>query len=200
MTFLFDIGRVLLDFSFEPSLLRLFPADITDHGARMEAMLERKDDFEAGRIPADEYVAWAIKVIGSQVTPEEFNDAWRKIFTPNEPMWECVRKLAADGHRLILFSNTNGIHCPWIFEEYPEFALFKEAVLSYETGFVKPEPGIYQWAIEKHQLVPGEILYIDDLPQNIAAGIEFGFQCHQYDLNNHADFEAWLANHLNPPI
>jgi putative hydrolase of the HAD superfamily len=46
MTFLFDIGRVLLDFSFEPSLARLFPNDATDYSERMEKMLERKDDFE----------------------------------------------------------------------------------------------------------------------------------------------------------
>lgn len=200
MTFLFDIGRVLLDFSFEPSLARLFPTDCPDYDQRMEAMLERKDDFEAGRISAAEYVAWAIEIIGTRITPEEFNDAWRHIFTPNEPMWASVRKLAAEGHRLILFSNTNGIHCPWIFEEYPEFALFKEAVLSFETGFVKPEPGIYQWAIEKHQLIPNEILYIDDLPQNIATGVEFGFNCHQYDLHDHAAFESWLATNLKSKI
>jgi glucose-1-phosphatase len=196
MTFLFDIGRVLLDFSFEPSLSRLFPNDISDHSERMDAMLERKDDFEAGRIPTDEYVAWAIEVIGSKITPEEFNEAWRQIFTPNEPMWACVRKLAAEGHRLILFSNTNGIHCPWVFEEYPEFGFFKEAVLSFETGFVKPEPEIYQWAIDKHQLRPQEVLYIDDLPQNIATGTEFGFNCHQYDLRDHGAFESWLAENL----
>jgi putative hydrolase of the HAD superfamily len=200
MTFLFDIGRVLLDFSFEPSLARLFHNDISDYSERMEKMLERKDDFEAGRIPADEYVAWAIGVIGSKVTPEEFNEAWRQIFTPNEPMWDCVRKLAADGHRLILFSNTNGIHCPWMFGEYPQFSVFKEAVLSFETGFVKPEPEIYQWAIEKHQLIPEEIFYIDDLPQNIATGIEFGFTCHQYDLKDHAAFESWLAKNLKSQI
>jgi len=200
MTFLFDIGRVLLDFSFEPSLSRLFPNDISDHTERMEAMLERKDDFEAGRIPVDEYTSWAIEVIGSEITPGQFRDAWQQIFTPNEPMWACVRKLAADGHRLILFSNTNGIHCPWVFEEYPEFSMFKEAVLSFETGFVKPEPEIYQWAIEKHQLVPQEILYIDDLPQNIATGIEFGFNCHQYDLKDHTAFESWLAENLEAPI
>jgi putative hydrolase of the HAD superfamily len=166
----------------------------------MEAMLERKDDFEAGRIPVDEYVAWAIEVIGSKITPGQFREAWQQIFTPNEPMWACVRKLAADGHRLILFSNTNGIHCPWVFEEYPEFSLFHEAVLSFETGFVKPEPEIYQWAIDKHRLVPQEILYIDDLPQNIATGIEFGFNCHQYDLKDHAAFESWLSNNLKSEI
>jgi putative hydrolase of the HAD superfamily len=108
-------------------------------------------------------------------------------------MWKNVRQLAADGHRLILFSNTNAIHCPWVFEAYPEFSLFSGAVLSFETGFIKPEPPIYQHAIDAHGLVPAETLYIDDLPQNIATGREFGFQCHTYDLRDHASFEKWLS-------
>ncbi|MGL5016682.1 MAG: HAD-IA family hydrolase, partial [Luteolibacter sp.] len=134
------------------------------------------------------------------VTPDEFRHAWRHIFTPNKPMWATVRQLVADGHRLIIFSNTNSIHCPWVFEEYPEFCLFPEAVLSYQTGFVKPEPEIYHHAIRAHGLIPEETLYIDDLPQNIATGRDLGFITWQYDMKDHAAFEKWLAGHLKSQI
>lgn len=193
MTFLFDLGRVLLDFNFEPSLERLFPPGTPDSAARMERLMERKDEFEAGRIDVESYVTWALDVLDTDATPEEFRHAWQQIFTRNEPMWECVRKLAADGHRLIIFSNTNAIHCPWVFEEFPEFSLFPEAVLSYQTGFVKPDPEIYHYAIREHGLVPEETLYIDDLPQNIATGRELGFRTWQYDMKDHAAFETWLV-------
>lgn len=197
MTFLFDIGRVLLDFDFEPSIARLFPDSVSDPTGRMNLLIERKDAFEAGKIDVESYITWALETLQSSATREEFTDAWQRIFTPNEPMWACVRKLAGDGHRLILFSNTNAIHCPWIFEEYPEFSLFHEAVLSFDTGYIKPEPGIYQHAVDIHSLVPSETLYIDDLGPNIATGREFGFRCWQYDLNDHAAFEQWLAGELS---
>jgi FMN phosphatase YigB (HAD superfamily) len=58
---------------------------------------------------------------------------------------------------------------------------------------IKPHPPIYQHAVDTHDLDPQSTLYIDDLPQNIATGREFGFHCHQYDLRNHAAFERWLA-------
>lgn len=196
MTFLYDIGRVLLDFDFESSLTRLLPPDTPDPEARMERLLARKDDFEAGAIPIDDYVTWALEIMGSTADKEEFQHWWQRIFTPNEPMWKTVRQLAADGHRLILFSNTNGIHCPWVFEEYPEFSLFQDAVLSYQTGFIKPHPEIYQYAIDTYDLDPAATLYIDDLPQNIATGREFGFQSFQYDLKDHAAFEQWLTSKL----
>ena len=193
MTFLYDIGRVLLDFDFEGSLTRLLPADCPDPEARLARLLDRKDAFESGAIAADDYIDWALQVLDSGSTPEQFRDAWRNIFTPNQPMWDCVRKLAGRGHRLILFSNTNAIHCPWVFEAFPEFDLFDAAVLSFEAGAIKPEPPIYQHAIRVHDLVPSDTLYIDDLPANIATGREFGFHCWQYDMRDHAAFESWLA-------
>ena len=193
MTFLFDIGRVLLDFDFESSLAKLLPPGCDDPHGRLARLLERKDEFESGAIPPDDYIEWALGVLGSEAGTDEFRDAWQNIFTANEPMWQHVRTLHAAGHRLILFSNTNAIHCPWVFDEFPEFSYFHEAVLSFEVGAIKPHAPIYRHALDRHGLVPGETLYIDDLPQNIATGRDFGFHCHQYDLNDHPAFERWLA-------
>jgi putative hydrolase of the HAD superfamily len=193
MTFLFDIGRVLLDFDFESSLARLMPAGTERVRERVAVLLHKRDEFEAGAISPDDYIAWALRELDSSATPDEFRHAWRHIFTPIEPMWDTVRRLSAAGHRLILFSNTNAIHCPWAFEEFPRFKLFPEAVLSYKVGAVKPQPPIYQYAIDTFGLDPAQTRYLDDLPANIATGRDFGFRCHQYDLGDHASFERWLA-------
>lgn len=199
MTFLFDIGRVLLDFDFETSLARLLPKEISDSAERLGRLLDRKDEFESGTIDADTYIVWALDILGSKADPTEFCNAWQQIFTPNEPMWQCVRQLAAAGHRLILFSNTNAIHCPWIFESYPEFALFEGSILSFEAGSIKPDPEIYHHAIEAYALTPASTRYIDDLPANIATGRHLGFRTWQYDLADHPAFETWLNAELAHP-
>jgi putative hydrolase of the HAD superfamily len=69
-------------------------------------------------------------------------------------------------------------------------------VLSYQVGAIKPEEAIYRHAIEHHGLRPEETRYIDDLPANIATGERLGFRCWQYELQDHASFEAWLARQL----
>jgi HAD superfamily hydrolase (TIGR01509 family) len=195
-TFLFDIGKVLLDFDFETSLKSFLPPDHPDPASALSVLLAKKDEFEAGRISVPDYTAWALATLGSDAAHDRFHHAWRHIFTPNEPMWEIVRRLHAAGHRLILFSNTNAIHCPWIFETYPEFSLFHGAILSYEVDSIKPHPEIYRHAIDKYSLDPENTLYIDDLPANIATGNQFGLRTHQYDLNNHGAFERWLHSEL----
>lgn len=197
MNFLFDIGRVILDFDFESSLRRLLPQDCPDPRARLVRLLDRKDDFEAGRVPPEEYIPWALEVMGSTATHDEFRHAWRDIFTPNVPMWDCVHRLAEDDHRLILFSNINAIHCPWIFQEYDIFSRFHGGVLSFEVGEIKPHDGIYQHAIAKWSLDPAETLYIDDMPENTASGERFGFRCHTYDARRHDVFLSWLSTHID---
>ncbi len=195
--FLFDIGKVLLDFDFEASLRKFLPTTHPDPSAALDRLLARKDEFEAGQISTEDYTRWALETLDSDASTEVFHHAWRNIFTPNLPMWETVRKLNSAGHRLILFSNINGIHSPWIFEEFPEFSLFHGAILSYEVGAIKPQLEIYQHAIDKYDLVPENTLYIDDLPANIATGKQLGFQTHTYQLTNHSAFELWLSSHLN---
>lgn len=197
MNFLFDIGRVLLDFDFETSLRRLLPADCPDPHEKLRRLLAKKDEFEAGRIPPDEYVSWALGVLESTASHEAFRSAWCDIFTPNLPMWHCVSALASQGHRLILFSNTNAIHCPWMFEEFEIFSKFHGGVLSFEVGEIKPYDAIYQHAIREWSLDPRDTLYIDDLPENIATGVRLGFRCHAYDAQRHENFLAWLSQHMD---
>lgn len=195
-TFLFDIGRVLLDFDFESSLARLIPPGVKNAPERIYRVLQRKDALEGGQIDPIDFAEWALKILASDATPQQFYHAWQQIFTLNAPMWQCVRQLAADRHSLMLISNINAIHCPWIFTTYPEFTFFEHRILSFELGTLKPEPAIYQYAIDTHQLNPAETIYIDDQPQNIATGRSLGFLCWQYDLNHHQAFEDWLKKTL----
>ena len=196
MDFLFDIGRVLLDFDYDASYQRLLKGQPQDVRERLIQAVEDRDGLESGREEADAFVGRLVRATdGANPIPEQrLIDAWRRIFTRNTPMWEAVNRLkGAGGHRLILFSNTNAIHCPWIFEEYPELNLFDASVLSYKVGAMKPNAAIYEHAIREFGLEPARTRYIDDLPENIAAGERFGFRCHLYDLREHDRFERWLA-------
>jgi hypothetical protein len=54
MTFLFDIGRVLLDFDFESSLARLLPPDCPDPHERLRPPARPQGRIRAGAIDPDE--------------------------------------------------------------------------------------------------------------------------------------------------
>lgn len=195
-TFLFDIGRVLLDFDFESSLAQLLPDCLSDANDRIRQVLAQKNDLEKGILDPEQYANWALTILQSDAGIDRFYQAWRNIFTYNKPMWDCVKTIAAQHHDLILISNINAIHCPWIFETYPEFSLFQYRALSFQIGSLKPDPAIYRYAIDIFALNPNNTIYIDDLAENIAIGNALGFRCWQYDLNRHKAFETWLQDIL----
>lgn len=192
MNFLFDIGNVIVGVDFIPPLMHLIPDDIDNVASRLNRVIERKDEFEAGRIESETYYQWAATTLGFTGSQEAFLTAWKDIFTSNKPMWDSINALHAAGHRLILFSNIEGIHKNHLLENYPIFQKFSGGIYSYQTGHIKPEAEIYQLAIDTYQLTPEETGYIDDLPANIAGGEKAGFLCHQYDANDHASFLEWL--------
>ena len=187
MTFLFDIGKVILDFDFETSLSRLLSPGIPVEN--LHELLGDKDAFERGDIPLDDYIDQALAAFGPDVTREAFKHAWRDIFTPNLPMWAEIERLSDAGHRLLLFSNTNAIHTPWILENYAIFSRFEAGTYSFEANSMKPEESIYKQAITDHGLEPAQTLYIDDLPGNIDTGA-LARRIHEEGFETGVDLDA----------
>ncbi len=192
MDFLFDIGNVIVHVDFISSLKKLMPDGVDEPDNRLHRLLERKDEFEAGRIPPADYFPWAAETLGFTGELETFMAAWVDIFSPNEPMWNTIQELHRTKHRLILFSNINEPHIHFLQKQYPVFQCFAGGIFSYQTGHIKPEQEIYQLAIKQYELVPERTIYIDDLPANIEGGKKAGLICHQYHAERHDEFLNWL--------
>lgn len=57
---------------------------------------------------------------------------------------------------------------------------FDDIVISAEVGLAKPNPQIYQLTADRLGILPGEIIFIDDLARNIQAAQEIGFRTIQF--------------------
>ena len=55
-------------------------------------------------------------------------------------------------------------------------APFDEIIVSAEVGIVKPDPRIYHFALQKLGVQPGEAIFVDDMPENIAAANALGMK------------------------
>lgn len=190
MTFLFDIGNVLLAFDFLPALNSL-KGNNPDPKA-IEKIISAKDGFESGEIPLAEYTALLREYLDFQGSDTEIYSAWNSVFTPIPDTFKLAQNLKENGHRLILFSNINPIHAPHCLQEYQLLDRFDHAVFSYEIGAIKPDNAFFLRAFEKFQIIPNETIYIDDLPANIAAGNRHGLKSFCYDYNKHNDLLQWL--------
>lgn len=194
-TFLFDIGNVLVHFDFGPALHRLAERSAAEVD-RLEALLAPlKIELESGRMGDADFITASIDLLGFTGTRGEFARIWGDIFSENPAMTRLVNRLAGR-HRLLLFSNTSGLHKDWLFGQFPVFSRFEGGIYSYEAGSMKPEETIYREAIARLGLDPGETLYIDDLPGNIATGERLGFLAHHYAADQHAALEDRIERWL----
>lgn len=65
---------------------------------------------------------------------------------------------------------------------------FDVVVLSYQVGVIKPEPRIYQIAVERLGVLPDECVFTDDNPANIAGAVA----CGMYGIV-YTDFDTYIA-------
>ncbi|MEC8941139.1 MAG: HAD family phosphatase [Verrucomicrobiota bacterium] len=196
---LFDIGNVLVEVDFARGLTPLVPPEAGPPHLRLRSLLEKCNELETGRVTPDEFIAMASECLAFTGPAEEFRDAWNSIFRPLRSTWSVVSFLRSLRLKLILFSNTNCMHLEWLLTNYEIFEEFGGQVFSHEVGFTKPDPAIYHHAITEFNLTPEETLYIDDLPENIATGHTLGLRCHQYSLERHHEFIAWLDQEFGLP-
>ncbi len=191
--FLFDIGNVIITFDFGISARRL--AELSRASA--EEIIERVGPLtvglELGEIQPKEFVAEAAERIGYGGDAATFRSLFADIFELNEPMVEFIASLKAEGVPLHLLSNTNAIHAPFFEANYEVFGLFDGRVYSHEVGLMKPDPAIYELVTERLSLDPSRTLYIDDMPENCAAGAAAGFLVEPYSADRHGDFLEAVA-------
>ena len=189
--FLFDIGRVLVQFDFSSIYRRLEPLAGQNLDAAAGEISMLMVPLETGTLTAADFVRQATGIIGGDVREDDFAKAFMEIFTPHQPMWDTVERVAAQVP-IYLFSNTSALHETWLMREYEVFRYFQGGVFSWRCGFMKPDEGIYRHAIEMLDVPAEKIGYVDDLAANIATGQRLGFQSHLYDLTDHGAFENFL--------
>jgi HAD superfamily hydrolase (TIGR01509 family) len=110
----------------------------------------------------------------------EFRNAMVSIVgEPVEGMEEIVRRVGASVS-LGLLSNTNPVHFEYCLRTLRVLRHIPSHFLSYQLRAFKPEPEIFARVLGKISLPPGEILYIDDLAENVEAARAAGIIGHQF--------------------
>lgn len=186
----FDLGNVLLSFSHEQMYQQMAEVTEVSPDVLRRSLLEGGEaadliiQYETGQLTTEEFVDVVHQLIDRRPDPQRFATAVSDIFAPMRESWEIVEHLAGAGHRMAILSNTNPAHWEWVTDgRFPLVAdvgqpggPFEWAVLSYEAGSMKPDPAIFQTAIERAGVPAGDIFFVDDRPENVdgakAVGID----------------------------
>lgn len=176
-----------------------------DHGDKPFAN-ERKGHSEAyqlGRLGDGEFfglVSGAMQGLYTPAEVERVHHAW--LLEEYAGVGDLIDRLnATPGIETALLSNTNAAHWrrqfplqPGGLRRFEAASRLKHRHASHLLGLAKPGVEIYRAFERLTHFAPGEILFFDDLADNIAAARSCGWRAEQIDHT--ADTAAQMAAHL----
>ena len=192
----FDLGKVLVDFDYSIATRKIaarstLPPDRIHHFIGSSGIVVK---YEAGLLTRREFFEEARQAMGFKGTFDEFGEYFADIFTAIPGMIELHGALRRRAVPTYIFSNTNDLAIEHVRRNFPFFKNFDGYIFSYEIGAMKPEAKIYE-ALEKQAGRSGEdILYLDDRPENAAAGAARGWHTilHESPEKSRAAVERFL--------
>ena len=182
--FYFDLGKVLLDFDHERMLRQMAGVAGVEIEAMRHALMPTGEPtpgdpqwrLEEGSISEDAYYEALCETLGTRPPRGELELAASDIFTPIEASMRLVERLAADGRRLGILSNTNAIHWRFFMDgRYPTLrSAFELALGSFELRAMKPDPAIYHAAAERAGVPIERMFFTDDKRENVDGALACG--------------------------
>jgi epoxide hydrolase-like predicted phosphatase len=109
------------------------------------------------------------------VTIEEhlLTRAFEKSLAKVPGMYELVDDLKSRGLILVLLTNVSPQYAE-VLEQRGHYQPFALKVLSFEVGSWKPERKMFELALDKAGVTPGEAVFIDDQKKNVEAAAALG--------------------------
>lgn len=150
----------------------------------------RRADYDLGELSSTSYWKDAGVQLDRDVSEKmigALNQADIEVWTqPNQEMIAWASALRQHGLRTAVLSNIGDAMEAGVRERFRWFDEFDHLTFSHRLRIAKPEEAIYRHAAQGIGLPPGNILFVDDRAENIAAARAFGMQAVQY--TDHARF------------
>lgn len=175
---IFDVGDVLLEYRWKDMLM--------DYGLSKEEavkvgnlMFDNKlwSVLDLGTMSDEEVISEYARLYPEYATVMEWfikNGEYMHVARPK--VWERVHKLKTMGYGIYILSN----YSRNLFEKHTKGASFLEdadgMVVSYQIHIAKPDKKIYEYLLNKYNLIAQECIFFDDRPDNTKAARQMGIE------------------------
>ena len=182
-TIIFDLGGVIITIDHDEGVRRFEALGLKDAAQRLDPYTQGGifGDLEEGKITAEEFRQELSRLVGRELTYDECRYGWLGYCgdIPQRNL-QALKKLHAEGYRLILLSNTNPYMMSFILSE--EFdgqghsldTYLDALYLSYKMKVMKPDEMFFRRVLMSEQTIPSECLFVDDGPRNVAVASQIG--------------------------
>ena len=176
---LFDYGGVICQPQPEADVALLAGAAGCPVGEFCEGYWAHRLDYDRGELDCSTYWQKVAAGAGRSFTAAQIAELTRLDIASwlhlQPGTVTLIKDLAAAGYRLALLSNAPA-EVADVVAALPVAAHFELCTFSCYLRTVKPEPEIYQAVLSRRGAGPGEVVFLDDRPQNVAAAEALGIR------------------------
>jgi HAD superfamily hydrolase (TIGR01509 family) len=192
--YIFDIGGVLVKYEHEKAVK--FLAEAGDYDPEAVGTLFSRElvySVESGRISSQSFYEEHIKRVMPGITYDAWLKRFEEYFEVNPEGFELMLDVKKMGKRVYLLSNLAEYHKVAIERKIPGFFEHTDYnFLSYEMGYCKPEPEIYRTVCRTISERPENLVFFDDLPQNIEGARKEGIKGVLFSNNRITEIRKYI--------
>lgn len=181
---LFDLGGVIMDIRRRNCVEAFEKLGMVDADSLLGEYSQAGvfAGIENGSLTPDEFHRQIREIIGRDVTDQQIDEAFQEFLLgiPEHRLYELEE--LHKKYKIYMLSNTNPIMWAGKISRFFERGghdvdfYFDGIVRSYDAKAMKPDPGIFQFVIDRLGVDPAETLFFDDSQRNLDAAAEFGFK------------------------
>lgn len=179
----FDLGGVVTE-SAVPNFFNYAEEALNVSHEDFNRVFEiHRDGLERGDASPEEFWQSMCKSLGVEYKPDEDLHLWTSHFIQDSPIrteiLDLADRLKKNGYKVGMLSNTTVQHVA-INTTRHIFEHFDPALMSNEIHAIKPEAKAYMILAERLELKPEEIIFVDDLEENVAGANAVGMHGIKY--------------------
>lgn len=190
MIALWDLGNVVVRWEPETILKMLdYPPEQTEY--LRTGLLGHPDWLDLDRGVTTEAVVAERLVAESGLTLTQALrcfDVVRESLVDLQPSVDVLYEMQAAGIPMYVLSNMSLVNAEFL-RSRQYFKLFEGIVISAEEKLVKPDAALFRLVLDRYQLDPSEVFFIDDSQPNIEAAEALGMQA----LHFHRSADCYAA-------
>ena len=181
--FLFDLGNTVIKLAYERVMENICKSSSTTRDELLELFEAPGSyrDMERGTASFADFYETIREGAGYRGSSQEFQALWSDFFDGPIPGIEQIIEEVRKRYRVAFLSNSNEVHAEVIPRTFA--GLFRKDdrfIFSYRFHCAKPDPELYRRALEVVGALPQQIVFIDDLLENVHAARALGMHAIQF--------------------
>ena len=136
-------------------------------------------DLETGRITDfEKFYRQALQELELELNFTDFEKIFISLIGEKFEQTDLLLSELSIHYRLMILSDTSEPHWQYCQNELGLGNYIEKAFLSYEIGFMKPDKRVYEAVLSSIDVIPQNIYYFDDKPENVFAGKKSGMNAY----------------------